>query len=847
MLKKKILSLILTICIVMSLAPVIAFADGDSGPEPDFVIRWDTNDGIEGMTLVDGVATFDTLTIEPEHYIVIEGAQVHVNTLTLGEGARVEVLNVDDEGNTHTGALSWNTINASNRARILMQNGENIPEGMEIYRWSSPEEGEDPFALISAGEARELIGWTEVEFTVLEDETAESGRWVWNSYDFDCFGPTEDTVVVELTVNGYMDEISGDNFPLAFPEEINEENKIFDGKRAKIRVSDNIESIAIGWQEENSPRRISVANANPDEPGGWLVMENPQGNSYELMLNLLRDDDSKENYYRVEFDYGSDSNDDGGSNNNGDDISRFFERLDDEQGAELHAYGNQELSGETVSDDENTDESDLILGWAKSLAGDFKVGEGRYQVIGEYIELTPNPEKSKEIENENVEKVRDLITCEPQGEQYDIVASNYAGESKTLEAYTLTFSVPKKSQEELKEGTQGEPKDDKYTVTTTAYMIQKEDVSSDGATYEQVVIKIGDEFYIRNAGDGENSEFVCLGANDDKDNTRAINIVTDAYTTRDEVIVFGNNASLTQEEMSDDSAKAYFVNNFWMDERDMGGKIAIYRPDFTGVFLKPDTESTLEALAWGNNTSYDIKESGEGLETDFYFGYSKAILSAITGDKLNGLKVKSLMNVEVLGDIPDNAVKVEKNNDDTFMVEFLSDYYDEVAIKLTYLLDDNTQIENTLTINRVGIVVSYGRTPGDDKTRVQIHHGHDSGEFITDNGNKMEGVIYATYYHPQGTGNIENSDTSLYVTLHYKNGTVEQKIIKADFFTKETDEHTAMSDYVVAIAPHGTNIEDTLPVKVEVIAVENADADGRFNGAKLGAGKGVQCDVNFDD
>lgn len=287
---------------------------------------------------------------------------------------------------------------------------------------------------------------------------------------------------------------------------------------------------------------------------------------------------------------------------------------------------NQVLSGESVSDDEDTDESDLILGWAKYLAGGFEAG-GRYFSIGEYIGLQENFGKSTEIENANVGTVRDLIICTRQATENDIVASNNAGESKILEAYTLTFSCPKNVDE---------PQGDQYTVTTTAYMIQKEDVSS-GFTYAQVVIKIGDEFYIRNAGDVYNpennevtSEFECLGSNHN-DNTRALNIVTDAYTTKDDVILFGNNASLTQEQLSDYSAKKYFVNNFWMNEngQEMGGKIAIYKPDFTGVFLKPDTESTKEAPAWELNTSYDIKESGEAVETDFYFGYSKAISGCI--------------------------------------------------------------------------------------------------------------------------------------------------------------------------------------------------------------------------
>ena len=45
-----------------------------------------------------------------------------------------------------------------------------------------------------------------------------------------------------------------------------------------------------------------------------------------------------------------------------------------------------------------------------------------------------------------------------------------------------------------------------------------------------------------------------------------------------------------------------------------------------------------------------------------------------------------------------------------------------------------------------------------------------------------------------------------------------------------------MSDYVLFV---GSSDNQNYPVKVEAIAVPNADANGRFVGAKLGAGKGV--------
>ena len=705
-------------------------------PEPDLVIGVDSTVGaISGssvtsgeVTIADGLVTIDSLTIEPDHFVIIEGAKVHVKTLNLKGMASIEVVNYPVESDpTVFGALSWDNLVAEPGARMRLQSKVNIPEGMQIYRWRSPEEaveGGDPLVLASEESDLAGIDRLEIEYTVLGGEA--SGRWV-------------------------------------------------------------------------------LVPSGPEGGGAGDPQESEK-------VRMLREG---------------------------------LKRLDEEQGVAYHAYGNQVYSDETITnanDSENTSEDDLRLGWAKYLARDFAVGEGRYQGIGEAIGLAANTAENK---RSNEEKVLDMITCAAQSPEKQIEAKDMSGEGHVLSAYTLTFKPV------LVETQQYTPEErvelEAFTVTTTAYMIEKGDVSS-GNTYAQVVIKVGNEFYIRNAAGGENEEYECLGSGNN-DNTRALNIVTDQLNGSESVVVFGNNASLSSEKLSDDSAKEYFVNNFNSNENGMwlGGKVAIYRPTFTGVFLKPDSETNKEAWAWETNTSYDIKESGEKSETDFYFGYGKAIISPLTGTSLDGIPVKELTKVEVLGGIPENAVKVVKNADKTFTLEFLSDFYDQVQLQLTYLMNDETEKQNTLTINRVGIVLQYGRTPGDDKTRVQIYHGHQSGEFISNDGKEMGGVIYATYYHPQGTGNIESSDTSLYVTLHYRDGRTEQRIIKASFFKKEDSGHTAMSDYVIAIAPQEGNLEDLLPTYVEAIAVENADASGRFNGAKLGAGKGVHCDVVFDE
>ena len=707
-------------------------------PQPDLVIGVDsTVDAISGssvtsgeVTIADGLVTIDSLTIEPDHFVIIEGARVHVQTLNLKERASVEVVNHPVESDpTDIGALSWNSLVAESGARLILQSKDNIPAGMEIYRWRSEEEaveGGDPLVLASEESDLAGIDRLEIEYTVLDGEA--SGRWV-------------------------------------------------------------------------------LVPSGPEGGGAGDTQESEK-------VRMLREG---------------------------------LKRLDEEQGVAYHAYGNQVYSDQEITnndDNENTTVDDLRLGWAKYLARDFAVGEGRYQGIGEAIGLAANTEENK---RSNDEKVLRMITCEAQPAEKQIVAKDMSGANRVLSAYTLTFEPV------LVETQQYTPEErvelEAFTVTTTAYMIEKWDVSS-GNTYAQVVIKVGNEFYIRNAAGGENEEYKCLGSGNN-DNTRALNIVTDQLNGSESVVVFGNNASLSSEKLSDDSAKEYFVNNFNSNENgvEMGGKVAIYRPTFTGVFLKPDSETNKEAWAWETNTSYDIKESGEKSETDFYFGYGKAIISPLTGTSLDGITVKELTNVEVLGGIPENAVKVVKNADKTFTLEFLSDFYDQVQLQLTYLMndEDETVKQNILTINRVGIVLQYGRTPGDNKTQVEILHGHQSGEFISNDGKEMGGVIYATYYHPQGTGNIESSDTSLYVTLHYRDGRTEQRIIKASFFKEEDSGHTAMSDYVIAIAPQEGNLEDLLPTYVEAIAVENADESGRFNGAKLGAGKGVHCDVVFDE
>ena len=76
----------------------------------------------------------------------------------------------------------------------------------------------------------------------------------------------------------------------------------------------------------------------------------------------------------------------------------------------------------------------------------------------------------------------------------------------------------------------------------------------------------------------------------------------------------------------------------------------------------------------------------------------------------------------------------------------------------------------------------------------------------------------------------------------YADGSVERKLLRSDYFTAATGANVAMSDYILYMGD-GSNA----PVKVEAIAIPNVNADGTINGAKLGAGKGVEGTFNFED
>lgn len=520
----------------------------------------------------------------------------------------------------------------------------------------------------------------------------------------------------------------------------------------------------------------------------------------------------------------------------GSDQPQNWDRLRTELAESSFAFGDWNSDGSETEDD-------LIYGMAYVLYGGFKVHEGRYQNEGEQLGLAAEPDDDTRgtVRESNLTKLRDMLRVTGRNTEKDLRVLDSAQAEHTLPCYTVTFDVS------MVEGLS-----EISPMEFLVYLIDA-DACGSGNANEQIIVRVGEQYYIRNSGSGS-ADFSEVGRDLGCNDTYAITIVTDQFTGAEEIEVFGNDVSLNEEVLSDKSAKNYYVANYYGGNRDSGleilGKLAVYSKDFTGVVVQGQGEAN-EPLAWGGNTFYSIREAGESrtetTETSLFFGYSCAVIKPLTQAQMTESSVKALKSVEVESKIPQKAIKIEEvaeEGENAFQVSFLSDYYDCITLKLVFEGVDGGEMTRYLTINRVGIVIQNGMTAGDSPNRLQIMHGHDNGDTITTaqtNGQDFGYAVYATFYFPTASGVTTASDTSLYVTLTYKDGRTESRIVETTFFTPLQGGKCAMADYVIYAGEVDLNL-----IKVEAIAVENADDSGRFRGAKLGAGKGVSKDIEIE-
>ncbi len=505
-----------------------------------------------------------------------------------------------------------------------------------------------------------------------------------------------------------------------------------------------------------------------------------------------------------------------------------------------------------------TDENDIRYAFAHAILND----EQRFGDLFEIIKLNSpivrnydwgNEESLTAYQNVMSDLFNATTATIDTDNRLTVVDKN--GVSYDLQGYTVTFTMNMDIDDEHGE---------ELTFTATGYLI--DDADFDDTSYQQVIIKVGDKFFIRDAcGDPNGNDPTHDGTVIEGSTNTAIYIFED-FDSKEDVTVFGNGVNvwreLTDETTTDSYIFSFGVSFGRIDDRDLrlGETIAVLKKDYTGILISGNGEENTPG-GWGKHSDFNLAESSEGdVKYTVYFGYSSLDISPLNDELVGTSSVDSIISVTIGNDIPQEAVSVTTNDDGTYTVNFLSDYYNEVPLIITYKFKDGTTVTRNTMIYRAGIVLTLAMTPGSEKYLVGIEHESADQYVIGADGkiydrNSFTGTeefslaCYATYYYPTASGATEGN-VSLYVTIEYDDGTSETRIIDSQLFIPPTqsinDPNTtfvACSDYVIHITKDGGK----RVTKVTALAVNKADESGRFEGAKLGAGKGITMTVEYGD
>ncbi len=178
---------------------------------------------------------------------------------------------------------------------------------------------------------------------------------------------------------------------------------------------------------------------------------------------------------------------------------------------------------------------------------------------------------------------------------------------------------------------------------------------------------------------------------------------------------------------------------------------------------------------------------------------------------------------------------VEDKGDGTYAVEFFSDYYDSIALDLTF---DETE-QRTLNINRVGVEIGDYRSNGEQN----VFHGTQSSTSIDYSEHDYQ--IFATYCIPDG-GFLPPYGLSVIFT--WADGSTTLRTITdpcknphpmaMELYTANGvfhyDNHADCCDYLLYA---GTEAE--APVKINVTVLKGDPTAASFGGVFFGSGAGI--------
>lgn len=211
-------------------------------------------------------------------------------------------------------------------------------------------------------------------------------------------------------------------------------------------------------------------------------------------------------------------------------------------------------------------------------------------------------------------------------------------------------------------------------------------------------------------------------------------------------------------------------------------------------------------------------------EVSVYYGDDTIDLSGI------GCNITNIELVEGKG-VLSSAVEIDVTNR---KVKIKSNFYNEIPLKITVQMGDQSTIVGYVKIVRVGIYINDL-----NKGANVFYHGAFNGS-VNENGGNLnvdtdKSRLVAVFYH-DNTKTVNDFD--LVVNIVKKDGTTETKLAKPVGDVNDEGSPLVGSDYIVY---EGDSYED-FPTKVYVTAVKKGATSGAattFGGATFGAGAGV--------
>ena len=265
------------------------------------------------------------------------------------------------------------------------------------------------------------------------------------------------------------------------------------------------------------------------------------------------------------------------------------------------------------------------------------------------------------------------------------------------------------------------------------------------------------------------------------------------------------------------------------------------------VALKKDDGEGEEYEVPGINTQSidDICEAGEDRYTEVFVGDNILHIYPVA-EGATGLTDTAITDVKVADPSMSDGVKITKVSDDNYKIEFLSNYYDEITLAITF--EDGTSKD--LEIRRIALVISYIYLM-DGEDQLNLLHGNIESETVVnydyEAGEQI--LVYATYYHPTDDNTVNGADnTSLYIT--YEDG--ETKVLNKYKYTEAKNGCVATSDYIIGLIPAKEKNPDntwgepldsvSMPECNAIVVNGGFDNATTFGGTQLGSGSGVYWD-----